>query len=369
MAELTVTHLVPAPFDPDVGIVGGAERYAFELARHMSNRVVTQLVTFGTTARRERIGQLEMVVLADPYYVRGQRSNPVSPALMPVLRAGSVVHCHQQHVLASSIAAAFARFTGRRVFVTDLGGGGFDVSTFISTDRWYHGHLHISEYSRQVAGHSDSVTAHVILGGVDTDRFSPNGRADAGPSDEASREPSVLFVGRILPHKGIHDLIAAVAPGVPIRIVGQALDSQYLGALRAQANGRQVTFVHDADDAVLIEEYRRAACVVLPSVYTTPDGQTTRIPELLGQTLLEAMACARPVICTAVASMTEVVVHGENGFVVPPNNPLALGASIDAILADPVRGDEMGRAGRERVLRHFRWEQVVDRCLDAYAAA
>ncbi len=181
-------------------------------------------------------------------------------------------------------------------------------------------------------------------------------------------ERTVLFVGRILPHKGIHDLIAAVAPDVPVRIVGQPLDVPYLEMLRDQARGKHVTFVHDADDRALVEEYRRAACVVLPSVYTTPDGQTTRIPELLGQTLLEAMACARPVVCTAVASMPEVVKHGENGYVVPPNNPFALGASIDALMADPVRAEEMGRAGRERVLHNFRWEQVVDRCLDAYAA-
>ena len=362
---MIVTHLVPAPFDPRDGIVGGAERYAFELARHMADRVLTRLVTFGPAARRERSGRLEIVVLDDAHYVRGQRSNPIALALFRMLGDTSVVHCHQQHVVASSIAAAFARLTGRRVFVTDLGGGGFDVSSFLSTDRWYHGHLHISEYSKQVAGHTDRPNAHVILGGVDSERFTPDGVPHSARSSE---ERAVLFVGRILPHKGIHDLIAAVPPRIPVRIVGQPLDPQYLESLRAQAQGKHVTFVHDADDHALIEEYRRAACVVLPSVYTTPDGQTTRIPELLGQTLLEAMACARPVVCTAVASMPEVVNHGENGFVVPPNNPLALAGSIDAILADPVRGDEMGRAGRARVLRHFRWEQVVDRCLDAYAA-
>jgi glycosyltransferase involved in cell wall biosynthesis len=365
VAELTVTHLVPAPFDPHNGIVGGAERYAFELARHMAERVTTRLVTFGPTARLERSGPLEMVVLDEAYYVRGQRSNPIALALLRVLSDTQVVHCHQQHVVASSIAAAFSRLSGRKVFVTDLGGGGFDVSSFVSTDRWYHGHLHISEYSKQVAGHAGSPTARVILGGVDAERFSPNG-ASAPAGSHGQR--AVLFVGRILPHKGIHDLIAAVPSRTPVRIVGQPLDMGYLEALRAQAQGKQVTFVHDADDRNLVEEYRRAACVVLPSVYTTPDGQTTRIPELLGQTLLEAMACARPVVCTAVASMPEVVNDGENGFVVPPNNPHALGASIDAILADPVRGDQMGRAGRARVLRHFRWEQVVDRCLDAYAA-
>lgn len=366
MAELSVAHLVPAPFDPTEGIVGGAERYAFELARHMSDRVMTRLVTFGPVARSERVGHLDITVLDAAYYLRGQRTNPLALALPGALRRASVIHCHQQHVMASSVAAAFARLTGRRVFVTDLGGGGFDVSAFVSTDRWYHGHLHISEYSRQVAGHANSPTAHVIFGGVDTMRFSPNGHvSDRTSSDERA----VLFVGRLLPHKGIHDLIDAIAPSVPLRIVGHALDPDYLKALRARAAGKRVTFVHDADDEALVEEYRRAACVVLPSVYTTPDGQTTNVPELLGQTLLEAMACARPVVCTAVASMPEVVIHGENGFVVPPNNPLALGASIDAIVADPVRGDVMGRAGRQRVLDRFRWEQVVDRCLEAYGAA
>ena len=54
------------------------------------------------------------------------------------------------------------------MFVTDLGGGGFDVSAYVSTDRWFHGHLHISEYSRKVAGHERNPRARVILGGVDT---------------------------------------------------------------------------------------------------------------------------------------------------------------------------------------------------------
>src|SRR5687767_6195597 len=128
VAELTVAHVVPAPFDPEEGIVGGAERYAFELARHMSERVTTRLVTFGATKRTAHVGRLEVLVLNDACYVRGQRTNPVAPAMLGALRGATVIHCHQQHVMASSLAAVFARLTGRRVFVTDLGGGGFDVS-------------------------------------------------------------------------------------------------------------------------------------------------------------------------------------------------------------------------------------------------
>jgi alpha-maltose-1-phosphate synthase len=358
VAKLSVVHVVPAPFDPRDGIIGGAERYSFELARHMADRVDTRLVTFGAGRRRERVGRLDIVVL-DAHHVRGQRSNPIAAALPGALRGANVVHCHQQHVIASSVAAAFARLMRRRVFVTDLGGGGLDVSSFMSTDGWYDGHLHISEYSRRVAGHAASPSARVILGGVDAARFSPGGTAGDG----------VLFVGRLLPHKGIHDLIDAVAPEVPLRLVGRPMDPAYLASLVERAKGKRITFVHDADDAALVEEYRRAACVVLPSVYTTPDGRTTKIPELLGQTLLEAMACGRPVICTEVASMPEVVVHGENGFVVPPGDPRALAAAIESIRADRAAADAMGRAGRHRVLERFQWGDVVSRCLEAYAAA
>ena len=63
--------------------------------------------------------------------------------------------------------------------VSDLGGGGWDISSYISTDRWYHGHLHISEYSRKVFGHTSKTWAEVIYGGVDTGIFSPESCASA----------------------------------------------------------------------------------------------------------------------------------------------------------------------------------------------
>ena len=351
-----VAHIVPAPFDPGDGIIGGAERYSFELARHMADRVPTRLISFGDRDRTTRIGPLQVTVLRS-HYVRGQRTNPISPRLWHELRDVGIVHCHQQHVLASSLAAIFARLRRQRVFATDLGGGGFDVSSYISTDAWFHGHLHISEYSRHVAGHAGSPRARVILGGVDVDKFSPAPL----PTD------AVLFVGRLLPHKGVHDLIDAMPATVPLRVVGRAMDADYLNTLRARAAGKCITFLHDTGDDQLVEEYRRALCVVLPSVYTTPDGRSTRIPELLGQTLLEGMACGRPAICTDVASMPEVVAHDETGLIVPPNNPPALGAAIAALNQDREMAARMGEAGRRRVLERFRWEQVVDRCLDAYA--
>jgi glycosyltransferase involved in cell wall biosynthesis len=353
--DLRVAHIVPAPFDPGDGIMGGAERYCFELARHMAERVPTRLITFGNRDRTTQLGKLQIEVLRGTW-VRGQRTNPFSSALWKTLADTNVVHCHQQHVVASTAAAVFTRLRRHRVFVTDLGGGGFDISGYLSTDRLFHGHLHISEYSRMVAGHGGNARARVILGGVDAGKFSP----------APAPEEGVLFVGRLLPHKGVHDLIDAVAPDVPLRVVGQPLDADYANTLRARASGKCVTFVHDADDDQLVAEYRRATCVVLPSVYTLPDGRTTRVPELLGQTLLEAMACGRPTICTDVASLPEVVVHGETGYVVPAANPHALAAAIATLHSNPGEAQRLGANGRTRVMDRFRWENVVDRCIGAY---
>ena len=108
-----------------------------------------------------------------------------------------MVHCHQQHVLASSLSALFCRLTARRVFVSDLGGGGWDISGYVSTDKWFNRHLHISEYSRKINGQSANPKASVIFGGVDLNKFSPD--------TSVPRNGKVLFVGRILPHKGIDE--------------------------------------------------------------------------------------------------------------------------------------------------------------------
>ena len=355
-----VLHLVPAVFGQR-GVVGGAERYAFELARHMADEVPTRLGTFGDSAREWKEGALDVRVFGKGWAVRGQRTNPISASLLPEILRADVVHCHQQHVLMSSLTAAACRLSGRRVFATDLGGGGWDISGYVSTDAWFHGLLHISDYSRQIYGHGDNPRAQVILGGVDTNKFSPD--------PTAVRSATPMFVGRILPHKGVTDLIASLPSGMALDIIGPDGDPQYMAAVVGQMEGRNVRINHDCDDRMLVEAYRRALCLVLPSVYKTADGRQSKVPELLGQTLLEAMACATPVICTRVASMPEIVEDGKTGFIVEPGNHRMLGDRLRWLADHPHEASAMGIAGRACVLKRFQWKQVVDRCLEAYAAA
>jgi glycosyltransferase involved in cell wall biosynthesis len=358
---IRVLQIVPALFGNDGGVFGGAERYVFELARHMAEQVSTTLLSFGPQPRTLAVGRLRIRVLGSPCHVRGQRSNPFHAGWLPFLAAADVVHCHQQHILCSSLTAVVCRLFGRRVFVTDLGGGGWDLSAYFSTDRWYHGHLHISEYSRKVFGHERCSKAHVILGGVDAEKFSPE--------PAAPRDGAVLFVGRLLPYKGVNDLIDAVPPDMPLELIGRPYDARFLLDLQARAAGKQVRFRHDCADADLVSVYRRSLCVVLPSVYKNLYGEETRVPELLGQTLLEGMACGIPAVCTDVASMPEVVEDGVTGFVVPPNNPKALREKLIWLRDHPAETARMGDAARQRVLERFTWSAVVRRCLEIYRGA
>jgi glycosyltransferase involved in cell wall biosynthesis len=344
--------------------MGGGERYVYELARHMARQVPTSLVAFGEVARDEREGDLRIRVLGPAHRVRGQQHNPIAWGLVREVLNADVVHCHQQFVVASTVAATVARLAGKRPFVTDLGGGGWDVSAYVSTDRLYDGHLHISQYSRRVYRHEGKPWAHVIYGGVDAEKFRP----EEGRSGESRARP-VLFVGRLLPHKGVNYLIEAAEADIPVLLLGRPYKEEFRRDLERLAAGKDVTFRHDATDVDLVRAYQQALCIVLPSVYKTAYGVESAVPELLGQTLLEGMACGIPAICTDVASMPEVVEDGVTGFVVPPNDPMALRQKIRWLMEHPREAAEMGAAGRRRVMELFSWQAVVDRCLRHYEAA
>jgi glycosyltransferase involved in cell wall biosynthesis len=354
-----VVHITPALFG-EHGAFGGAERYSFELARHMARVTRTTLVSFSDRPQRSTTCEgLDVWALGPAWHVRGQRFNPVHPGLVRAVAAADVIHCHQPHTLTAELAALLARATGRRVFASDMGGGGWGFSSRLNTDGWFQGHLHISRYSRMVAGHEGRAEAQVIYGGVDTELFTPDPRVP--------KEPLVVFVGRLMPHKGVNDLVSALPAGLTLELIGRPYHDRFQADLKKLAGGKSVVFRHDCSDADIVRAYRRALCVVLPSVYRDLYGNESRVPELLGQTLLEGMACGIPALCTDVASMPEVVEHGVTGFVVPPNNAAALGERLCWLRDHPAAACDMGQSARQRVIEKFSWPTVVRRCLEIYA--
>jgi len=360
MNGLRVLHITPAFFG-EGGVFGGAERYSLELARAMATVTPTSLVTFGAEPRQFRTPEgLSVSILGPAWAVRGQKLNPIHHGIIRAIAQADVVHCHQPALMVNNVAVLLSRLTGRRVFASDLGGGGWHIGGYLkSYPKWFHGHLHISQYSRTLVGQDHDPTSHVIYGGIDTDRFTPNAAV--------VKEPLVVFVGRLMPHKGVNDLVEALPDGLTLELIGRPYHEQFYADLQKLAAGKRVIFRSNCDDDEIIRAYQRAICVVLPSVYKTCYGVETRIPELLGQTALEGLSCGTAAIVTNVASLPEVVRDQVTGFVVPPNNPVALRAKLEWMRDHPRESAQMGAAGRESVLTQFTWPQVVRECLNAYS--
>lgn len=351
-----VTHVTPMDFGPQ-GVVGGGERYAVEVAKAMARIVPTRLLTFGPRARRYELGDLSVRVLRTRTRWPDNEVNPVSELLLPALLGSDVVHVHQWESTVTNTCVLGGRALGKRVYATDHGGGGRNYWRRLHLSRLVSGSLPVSEFG---AGFYPELAqrASVIYGGVDTDVHRP----PSGP-----RTGEVLFVGRLLRHKGVDDLVRAVAPTTRLRIIGRPYDAQFRAELGELARGKDVTFEEDADDARVVEAFRSARLAVLPSVYRPRVGAPSRNPELLGLTLLEAMACGTPVVCTRVGGMPEIVRHEQTGLVVEPGDVGGLGSAIDRLLRDDDLWRRCSTTARTWVERNFTWDATARRCLDAYA--
>ncbi|HZT89323.1 MAG TPA: glycosyltransferase family 4 protein [Stellaceae bacterium] len=196
--------------------------------------------------------------------------------------------------------------------------------------------------------------------GVDITRFQPM-------SDPAVGEIEVALVARMLRAKGVLDAVEAVrrlrnaGEAVALLLVGptdpdnpDTLTSEELAALAAQPG---VEWLGRVEDVAAV--WRRAAIAVLPTTYG----------EGVPLALLEAAACARPIVASDMPGCREVVRHGETGLLVPPRDTAALAAAIAALARDPARRREMGLAGRDLVEREFAEEVVTRQTLALYEAA
>jgi glycosyltransferase involved in cell wall biosynthesis len=193
---------------------------------------------------------------------------------------------------------------------------------------------------------SQAIAAQARGLGANDVRIVPPGIEIPAESGEEADPPEVLFVGRLSPEKGIHELLQA-ADGLNLVVVGD-------GPLRAAVpNGLGYLSREE-----VLNRYRRAAVVVCPS---RRDGFPVACAE--------AMAHGRPVVASAVGGLPDMVVDGETGLLVPPRDPAALRAAIDRLLADPDLRRRLGHAARERISALCGWDAVVDATVAAYEDA
>jgi glycosyltransferase involved in cell wall biosynthesis len=163
----------------------------------------------------------------------------------------------------------------------------------------------------------------------------------------------VLSTSRLTRQKGIDVAIEALSflpDDVVLVVLGEGPERALLEELaREHAVDARVILPGRVPDVTAW--LRRASVYVQPARW-----------EGFGLAVLEAMVCGLPVVATNVSSLPELVVDGETGLLVPPDEPAALARAIERALADPV----LGQAGLDRARRSFSVQQMTDRTVSLY---
>ena len=185
----------------------------------------------------------------------------------------------------------------------------------------------------------------ITRNGIDASFFNDDDRA-------LRARPRLLFVGRLAPEKNVPLLLKALARTsgrFDTTLVGDGPLEQELRHQSEDLRLENVHFYGRADDDELRSLYRAADIAVQPS---KSEGG-------LSLALLEALAMGLPVVATELVTNREVVVHGENGFLVAPDDPAELAAALLEIVEDADRYERMSRAAR-KLAGQYRWDVMRD---------
>jgi glycosyltransferase involved in cell wall biosynthesis len=184
---------------------------------------------------------------------------------------------------------------------------------------------------------------------------------DVRNEPEAGR---ILFAGRVIPRKGVAELIAAAARlprslGARVVLAGSLSDSAYVSTVKKQAEELgfldRVEFLGIVDEAGLLSEFARAQVLVLPSYQETAP-----------MVVQEAMAAGLPVIATRICGVPYQIADGASGFLVDAGDTESIADRLRSVLSDRAMAARFGRTGRSLAEARYRATAVCDATIAAY---
>lgn len=306
-----------------------------------------------------------------------------------------VIHCHTWY---THLAGIFARellqspliltthsLETHRPWKVEQLGNGYFLSRWIENSAYNtaDGIIAVSKQMKEDVVEAYGVASEkvtVIHNGIDPEFYKPafdeNLLLEYGINPEI---PFVLFVGRITRQKGISQLIGAAKhfnKDCQIVLCAGAPDTKEIAE---ETEALIEDLRRSREGVILISEmlprekvkvlYSHARVFACPSLY-----------EPFGIINLEAMACETPVVASNVGGIPEIIVEGETGYLIPlesisrtdfnPAHPEAFqkdfAAKVNRLLDDKALADQMGKAGRERVLQIFSWESIAKTTFEYY---
>ena len=397
-ADLTALFLTNE-YPPSV--YGGAGIHVAELTRALRGRIGLDIRTFGDQDEADagfRVRGYGGITASD---AADARMRPALTALARDLAMASdpitaeVVHCHTwythlggllvRHAYGLPLVITVHSLEPLRPWKREQLGGGYDLSTWIERTALEAADavIAVSHGTRGDVLRLFDVPAerlHVIHNGIDADFYAPDPETDVLDRYGIDRStPYLLFVGRITRQKGIVHLVRALRDVDPS-----------IGAVLCAGQPDTPKIAAEMEEAVAEARSQRANLVWIPEMLSRPDVRQLyshaavfvcpSVYEPFGIINLEAMACERPVVASAVGGIPEVVVDGETGLLVPvqlreddPMRPIDpatfeadLASAINRLMADAPLREQMGRAGRARAVERFSWSAIADQTVELY---
>jgi glycosyltransferase involved in cell wall biosynthesis len=203
---------------------------------------------------------------------------------------------------------------------------------------------------------ADPIPVQMVPNGVDAEYFAP-----AADKPMGAQPFRFLFVGRLREQKNLRFVLEAM------KQLAELTPQEFVLDIVGDGPQREEMLRHAGDLGVsdrllwhgwvgkerLRSLYRSADCFLNPSLY-----------EGMPNTVLEAMACALPVIASDIGGNRDLVIHGRTGFLTPPGKIRQFTEVLRAVAENPPMAREMGAAGRARVVAEFTWRQVARRYAD-----
>ncbi len=191
--------------------------------------------------------------------------------------------------------------------------------------------------------------------GLDLERFAPpRPRSAGGDGSDPARPVIVLSVGRAVEKKGYDDLLAALSL-LPadlawrfVHIGGGALAKRLRGQARRLGLEPRIEWRGARSQPEVLSAYREADLFVLPAKIGR-DADRDGLPNVLMEAQSQRLAC----VATQLPGIGELIANDRTGVLVPPGNPRALAAALEALIRDPAQRIRFGLAGEARVRRAF----------------
>lgn len=212
----------------------------------------------------------------------------------------------------------------------------------------------------------DPSKVRIVPNGVDVEKFKPMENPTAVKQQFGlGNEPCVLFVGSLIPRKGLPFLVEAAKKivkeqaGTKFLIVGDgSLRKQLDDSLDSANLSGNFKFLGNLKEETLSAVYNCADVFVLPSIQ---EGQ--------GIVLLEAQASGKPVVAFDVGGVNEAVQNGETGLLVKRGSTIELADALLKLLGDRALREKMGANGRGFVTENFTWDICAQKMLKVYREA